>query len=111
MVPAVNKYQGDIADIINKKRAAIPGIDCSVEEKLLERISALNSLMFNKLSELEAAITKERFEDSYSEAKYYRDEVFEISNELRCHVDALELMLGKDYWPYPSYAEILYSVK
>ena len=111
VVPAVNRYQGDIADIINKKRAAIADIDCSVEEKLLHRISTLNNLMFNKLSELETSIMNERFEDTYSEAKYYHDEVFAVSNELRIYVDALELLLGKDYWPYPSYAEILYSIK
>lgn len=111
VVPAVNRYQGDIADIINKKRAAVADIDCSVEEKLLHRISTLNSLMFNKLSELETEIMNERFEDTYSEAKYYHDEVFAVSNELRIYVDALELLLGKDYWPYPSYAEILYSIK
>ena len=49
--------------------------------------------------------------DSFTAARYYRDRVFPAMQSLRAVVDEMELHCGAKYWPYPSYGEILFSVK
>ena len=44
-------------------------------------------------------------------AKYYREVIFTDMNQLREIIDALEVLVPSDIWPYPTYGEILYSVK
>ena len=44
-------------------------------------------------------------------ARYYKDTVFAAMNELRIVVDELETHTSAEYWPYPSYGDILFSVK
>jgi len=48
--------------------------------------------------------------DALSAARFYRDKVFVVMTELRLVIDELETVIAKKYWPYPTYAEILYSV-
>ncbi len=110
VVPAVIKYQTDVANSINAKKAVCP-VDCSAEEAILSETAKLFSSMYKKLEILEKNIQKTKFEDTLTEARYYRESIFTAMGDLRCNIDSLEAMLGKDYWPYPTYAEILYSVK
>ena len=42
---------------------------------------------------------------------YYKDAVFAAMSELRITVDELETMVSADIWPYPSYGDMLFSVK
>ena len=49
--------------------------------------------------------------ESLAVARYYRDRVFPAMQSLRAVVDEMELRCGAKYWPYPSYGEILFSVK
>jgi glutamine synthetase len=44
-------------------------------------------------------------------AKYYRERIFADMANLRGIIDELEAVVAKKYWPYPTYAEILNSVK
>ena len=44
-------------------------------------------------------------------AHYYRYTIFRNMERLRAAADALESITGADYWPYPSYSDILYSVR
>ena len=49
--------------------------------------------------------------DNLETAKYYREKIFLAMVNLRCAVDELETMVGSQYWEFPTYSEILYSVK
>ena len=43
-------------------------------------------------------------------ARYYRDQVASRLEEMRSIIDRMEPLVGADYWPYPTYADILFSV-
>ena len=60
---------------------------------------------------LEEALAAPKGEDAYEAAHYYRYTVFEIMGKLRRAVDELETITAKEDWPYPSYTELLFSVK
>ena len=61
---------------------------------------------------MEADVEKvDETQEALAIAKYYREVIFTDMNQLREIIDALEVLVPSDIWPYPTYGEILYSVK
>ena len=86
-------------------------MDASVQKELLEKITFNLKAMDNKINELEEAVNKAKYMDDMVErAKYYNRTVFAIMNELRKPADELELLVDKDIWPFPTYADILFYI-
>jgi glutamine synthetase len=112
IMAAANDYQYTLAETINAKAATGLSVDYSVEKKRLEQASKLTYDMDERLEKLEADIEKAKeLEDTYELAKFHHDVIFADMNELREVVDELETVVPSDIWPYPTYGEILYSVK
>lgn len=79
---------------------------------MLVKASDLTSGLAAGLKKLEEDVDKESvYEDVYDLAKYNRDVIFEDMDKLREVVDELETRVPKEIWPYPTYGEILYSVR
>ena len=112
VMAAANDYQYSLAETLNAKAATGLAVDSSVEKKRLEQAAKLTFTMDERLEKLEADIEKAKeLEDTYELAKFHHDVVFADMNELREVVDELETVVPSDIWPYPTYGEILYSVK
>ncbi len=112
IMAAATDYQYSLAEAINAKTATGTGISTKVEEKKLAKAAELTEAMDERLDKLEADIEgASKYDDSYDLAKYFHDEVFADMNALREVVDELEVLVPSDMWPYPTYGEILYSVK
>ena len=112
IMAAANDYQYSLAETLNAKSATGLSVDCSVEKKRLEQASKLTFDMDERLEKLEADIEKAKeLTDTYELAKFHHDVIFADMNELREVVDELETVVPSDIWPYPTYGEILYSVK
>lgn len=106
------EYQKELATVMKDKVSLGAEFDTTMEKSLLIKISNLTADGYKKLQVLEDAMDKvsEYSSDAYTEAKYYRDAIFSAMQELRKIVDELETVVGKKYWAYPTYEEILYSV-
>ena len=112
ILPAVSAYSEELARTAKTKKSVLPGADCTYEEKSLEKLSALSGAMFVKTDALEDALAKAGgLEDVTEEAMYYKDSVIPAMAALRADADALETITAKKYWPYPSYGDLLFSVK
>ncbi|CBK74303.1 hypothetical protein CIY_15200 [Butyrivibrio fibrisolvens 16/4] len=112
IMAAATDYQYTLAETLNAKAATGLSVDSSVEKKHLERASKLTYEMDERLEKLEADIEKAKeLSDTYELAKFHHDVIFADMNELREVVDELETVVPSDIWPYPTYGEILYSVK
>ena len=112
IMAAANDYQYSLAKTLNAKAATGLAVDSSVEKKRLEQAARLTFTMDERLEKLEADIEKAKeLEDTYELAKFHHDVIFADMNELREVVDELETVVPSDIWPYPTYGEILYSVK
>ena len=112
IMAAANDYQYSLAETLNAKAATGLAVDSSVEKKRLEQAARLTFTMDERLEKLEADIEKAKeLEDTYELAKFHHDVIFADMNELREVVDELETVVPSDIWPYPTYGEILYSVK
>ena len=112
ILPAVSACTGDLARAANEKKALLPTVDVGYETKIAGELSALMSSAAIHGRALETAMDGLRNpHDTYAAARYYRDRVFPALLSLRDVVDGMELRCGAKYWPYPSYGEILFSVK
>jgi glutamine synthetase len=110
IVPACISYQGEVMQLLNSKKA-YGSFECTLEEQLVGKLSKLSSCLVKKLEALEATLLEAKTQgDALSLARFYRDRVFGSMSELRLIIDELETLVAKKYWPYPTYAEILYSV-
>ena len=111
IIPAVSEYVGDIASNAAAKLAVAPKISCKVEKDLIEKLSALNDKAYVKVEELRAAEAKAAaIEDSEKAAEEYRSVVLPIMAELRTAVDAMESLTASEYWPLPSYGDMMFRV-
>ncbi len=111
ILPAVSSYAHELVSCINDKKA-FGNIDCSYEENLASEISSLTGMTYSRVNTLEKYIIEAKnISDPMELAKYYRDYIFAAMNELRVGVDELESITSAKYWPYPSYGELLFSVK
>jgi glutamine synthetase len=110
IIPACLNYQDDLAKLLQRKKAC-GDYDVSVEEHLLGSIARLSSSLLKKLSALENTLLESKEEkDIVAHASFYRDKIFTAMSELRLIVDELETLVARKHWPFPTYAQILYSV-
>lgn len=49
-------------------------------------------------------------EDAQKAALYYHDKVFALMQEMRAIADEMETMTASEYWPYPTYGEMLFNI-
>lgn len=112
ILPAVSAYSKKLASTALAKKSLSADIDCSFETELAAKISTLTASAVEKAKALELAVMDSKnINGSLELAKYYKDAVFAAMNELRIVVDELETNTAARFWPYPSYGDILFSVK
>ena len=110
ILPAVSAYSKELCDAALSKNAL--GVEAYFETESAVRISRLITELTKQTAELDVATEAvEEFTDNYTRACAYRDKVLGKMAQLRAIVDELETCTAKKYWPYPSYSDILFSVK
>jgi glutamine synthetase len=110
IIPACIDYQNEIAKLLGRKKSC-GEYEAALEDYLLANISKLSSCLLKKLAALEGAILESKEQqDILAQANFYRDRIFTAMSELRLIVDELETLTANRLWPFPTYAELLYSV-
>ena len=108
LLPACHKYLAMVANATNAKRAACEGISTRSEQKLLTRLTAAADELCDTADELELAAAAARaIGNSTHRAEAYQNKVLPLMNQLRAAADTAELLCGEEYWPLPSYSNIL----
>ncbi len=111
ITPAIIDYQRFILDEL-KLKTELNKKSSVLEEKLIEKLSALSNefaLALNKLEE-----DSEKYDSTWSnlkKAKYCQTTLLKDMQALRSASDQMELIVGKDFGAFPTYEDILYSVK
>jgi len=112
ILPAVQTYISEIAAAAAAKKSLSQSLDCSYEEKLLAKLSSLTVAIAASLDALEeAAAQVNGIAGVMEQARFCRDTVIPGMNELREAADQAELLTAEKYWPYPTYGDLLFSVK
>ena len=112
IAPAVSSYVRELTETALAKRALSESIPTGYEVNLLTSLSNKLECFATTTDELEDAVlgAVEHKSDILDRAKYFRDEVFAKMQELRAIGDSMETETPADFWPYPSYSELLFSV-
>ena len=112
ITPAVITFINELAQTVSFKKQASPFMSCYAEEGLLKSLSEELEAFVKKTDELEAAVKNaaDYSGDNLEHAKYFRNTVFALMEELRAVGDEMETEMPSKYWPYPSYGEILFGV-
>ena len=109
ILPAVSAYSAELANAAISKQEL--GIECSFEKDGAAHISRLISSCCDVARELDAAIADvSALPENYTRAVAGRDRLIPSMTRLRNLVDELEVHTSAEYWPMPTYGEILFSV-
>ena len=112
IAPAVSAFVGKLTETALSKKALSESISVYTEVSLAEELSELLEKFVKKTADLENAVddAKKYDGDNLAQATYYREVVFAVMGELRELGDAMERKTSAQFWPYPSYGEILFGV-
>ena len=110
IIPAASSYASFLAQAINSKKAAVPALQCRSEISTLERVSELTDMLSEKVALLQSLIDKSAMHSGAELSHFVRACIVPAMEDVRSVSDELELLVGKDYWPVPTYADILFYV-
>ena len=112
IAPAIEAYAMEVAKAATAKKALDVSLICNYESELIRKLSALTDKIAVKADELEEAVVAlHTAKDIIAQANAIRDTVLVKMNELRIPCDEAETLTAKKYWPYPTYGDLLFSVK
>ena len=111
IMPAIAAYTADMAKAVAAKKAIDASMPCAYETDALKKLSVLNDSIAAKCEELEGELVSlHAIEDVEQQGYAIRDRVLTKMSELRALCDQAETKTAKSYWPYPTYADLLFSV-
>lgn len=112
ILPAMSRCTADMSSAIAAKLAAIADVDCSYERETVKCISALIGAAHRAASKLERDLLEAKsISDSVKMADFFKDIIIEDMRALRISVDSMESVASAEYWPMPSYGELLFGVR
>ena len=111
ILPAAFRYMKDVSKTVIDLKTVVPSAKCCAETELLQKLDGL----VNELSAKTAELSKKHLEakqagDYMAEAKSYANVVIPAMAETRAAADQIEVLLGEDYKPFPSYEDLLFRV-
>lgn len=107
--PAVNEYIGRLISVISAKKSV--GAVCKQDEIKARLLSDLNEKMIAETDYLEKLVSQNRFNKNVTEqAEFYCNTVLVCMKKIRKFADEAESETEEKYWPFPSYASLLFGV-
>ena len=113
IIPVATRYQSQLIDNVHKVSEIFP-------EETAKEVSGNNLKLIKQISEHSSFITEHveklidarrvanRIESELDKAVAYHDTVAPLLEEIRYHVDKLELIVDDELWPLPKYREMLF---
>lgn len=112
IAPAVEEYINDMAKTASLKKALDNNITVSYESSIVKRLSEITEKIYKYTDELEKETGRIcSIENVIDESAAIRDSLLDIMKNLRTACDEAETLTAKKYWPFPTYGELLFSVK
>ncbi len=112
IVYAVSSYAAEAANNLAAKKSVCPTAACKYETDIVRKLSELTDAIESGAEKLQADVMKLRdADDIIAESAMIRDVILPDMCELRVAADEAETLTAKEFWPYPTYGDILFSVK
>ena len=112
ILPCVSRNIHELADTLIAKRTISDKIDTTYEENLVATLSDLSAKVFEDVTNL-GELSKEvkTIVESDAAAMFYKNRIIPLMNSLRESVDQMETLCSSEHWCYPSYGDLLFSVR
>ncbi len=111
VIPAVSDFVGVLCQNLAAKLAVSDRIPCKTEKNLIDRLASLNDEAGAAVDGLEKHLKEIDKKDVLPASQAMAHKVIPDMERVRKVVDEMETLTSSDYWPYPTYFDILYSVK
>ena len=113
IIPVATRYQTQLIDNVHKMMAVFPAETAERLNRpnlsLIEQIGKHNAFIIENVERLiEARRVANRIKDGRERAIAYHDTVAPLIEQIRYHVDHLELIVDDELWPLPKYREMLF---
>ena len=107
--PAVNAYISDLCATVVAKKSVSDKIVCTADEEIIEKLSVFNEAMMAAVAKLEKDLSEMPKDEGPASMKMAHVVLPDMEEIRRC-ADNMEKLCSADYWPFPTYTELLYSV-
>ena len=111
ILPAVSAYIGKVSATAAAKKSCFADADFTYEENTVKKLSSLSASIYKATNELETSLAEIKTLDAVEKAGKFRDVIIPKMEEIRSYSDAAECITGAEYWPFPTYADLLYGVR
>lgn len=112
IIPAVCEYIKLLSDETAAKKLVCASANCSMEENLISALSDKLSALFENLEALDKEVhTAHNMSGAQKAAEYYHDTVLARMEKVRGIADYMEVYTAKEYWPFPTYGDLLFSIQ
>ncbi|MCH5286850.1 MAG: glutamine synthetase III [Christensenellaceae bacterium] len=108
ILPAAIKAMGALAKTVNEVKAT--GVASAAPAKVLAALSSRIDKLSETIVALHKAVESREEGDALANAIYEHDVIIPAMNAVREVADDLETIIGKEYWPMPTYADLLFNV-
>ena len=110
ILPAVTAYSKELSSAAIAKKQLIADADCGYEKSIVSKIAALSGKLYDETGVLKGLIATAK-DMGYEElSRFCKDSIIPTMEKIRSYGDELETITAKEYWPMPSYGELLFSV-
>ena len=110
ILPSNQQYEKVLADSVLQDRELGLFDEQSFETMTLLRVKQLKKNIFTHIRELEQSLMPHPHQSALTIAFYYHDEIIPLMEAIRKDTDELELITDRDYWPMPTYRELMFGV-
>ncbi|SFU49332.1 L-glutamine synthetase [Clostridium sp. DSM 8431] len=111
ILPAVTKFMKDLSDTIISKKAVGLANSCDMEKGILTQVSGYANKLYEEVEKLNTLLTKvDNYTDVLENATFYKSQIVPAMSAVRAAADSLEVLVGKDYWPFPTYSDLIYRI-
>ena len=110
VIPAVSDFIATLCQNLASKQAVMDGLLCGAEKELITKLSGLNDRTCAAVGKLECDLGKIDKNDVRNASQSMAHVIIPDMREIRNAVDEMEKLTSSDYWPYPTYFDILYGV-
>ncbi len=111
IIPALSDYVAKLGANLAAKKSAVASVAAIAETKLITELSALTDKLFAAVEKLERDLSAIDKNDIKNASQAMAHTIVPDMEEVRAAADEAEKRTASEYWPYPSYSDMLYRVK
>ena len=111
IIPSVSAYISKLSETVCQKKNACPSASCMSETDIITKLSDYNDKAYFTLLELEKKVKESAAKKEGSEMAFaYKNNVLPLMDTLRSVVDSMEKITASEYWPIPTYGDLMFKV-